>query len=149
MTATTLTLERSIGKKLSSAEARRRDILLKALPQIETYYKQLSRSKLTALDQLPAAARKSALALYNKVVSDGRYVELLRTDPAAAAAKLGVKVDPGHWRAIQSIADKIRNPGGPVEGPTEAVIAVVVVIACAKPAEGVVIDESAAVRAKL
>jgi hypothetical protein len=149
MADTNITFERSIGRKLSAAESRRRDILLKAIPKIEEYYTTLSRRKLTELDAMPPKARKAALDLYNKVVADGRYVDLLRTDPAAAAKKVGAKIDPDDWRVIQSVADKIRNPGGPVEGPTEAVIAVVVVIACAKPSEGVVIDESAMVQAKL
>lgn len=149
MAESNLTIQRSIGKKISAAEARRRDILFKAIPEIEKYYKRLSSANLKALDELPTKARKAALELYNKVVSDGRYVDLLRTDPEAAAKKVGMKIDPSHWRAIQSVADRITNPGGPVEGPLEAVIAVVVVIAWAKPSEGVVIDESAMINAKL
>ncbi len=149
MAVSNLVIQRSIGKKLSPAVERRRDILLKAVPQIEEYYKKLSRSKLPELDKLSPQARQAVLNLYNKAVADGRFVDLLRTDPVAAAEKLRVKIDPSHWRAVQSVADKIRNPGGPVEGPLEAVIAVVVVIAWAKPSEGIIIDESAMVHAKL
>ncbi len=149
MATARLTIERSIGKKLTAASERRRETLFKALPKIEEYYKKLSKTKFPEVEKLEPRARQAALDLYNKVVADGRYVELLRTDPRLAADKVGMKIDPSHWRAIQSIADKLRNPGGPVEGPLEAVIAVVVVIAWAKPSEGVVIDELAGIRAKL
>lgn len=149
MSAGSFKLQRSIGAKLSPSAEIRRDIVLKAIPRIEEYYAKLKGSRLPELDDLKPAARKAALKLYNKAVADGRFVDLLRTDPKSAAEKLGVKVDLDHWKAIQSIADKFRNPGGPVEGPIEAVIAVAVVIACAKPSEGVVIDESGMITAKL
>lgn len=149
MSTGSLKMQRTIGRKLSASAEIRRDILHKATPKIEEYYAKLKNSRLPELDALKPAARKAALALYNKAVADGRFVDLLRSDPKSAADKLGVKVDLDHWKAIQSIAEKFRNPGGPVEGPIEAVIAVAVVIACAKPSEGVVIDESGLIRAKL
>lgn len=144
-----VTFEQSIGTRHSKAAAARREVLSRALPKIEQYYSNLSKNRHLAGDAISREAREGALELYNKAVTDGRYVDVLEKDPAEAAKKLGVQASPEALRAIEVIAGEMRSPGGSVEGPVEAVIAVAVVIACAKPAEGVVIEESARVRARL
>jgi len=141
--------EQVIGAHHSKAATDRRETLLRAMPKIERYYAHLHENKRIASDDISPKAREEALALYNKVVADGRYVDLLRTNPAAAADKVGVRSSPEAFRAIDEVASQLRDPGGTVEGPVEAVIAVAVVICCAKPAEGVVIEETAHVRVRL
>lgn len=148
MAMVNLVIEHSLGSKRSTEEARRGETLIKAIPKIDAYYSQLKKAKLTEVDELSTSARRQALNLYNKVITDGRYAELLKSDPAAAAKKLGINVSAGALSAIDAVAAELRKPGT-VEGPVEAVIAVAVVIACAKPAEGIVIDGSANIRAKL
>lgn len=148
MASANIVVQHSIGRDLSAAEARRREALLKAIPKIDQHYARLRKMKLPEVDELSTSARKQALNLYNKVVADGRHIELLRTDPAAAAKKLGIKVSEEAILAIDAVASALRKPGT-VMGPLEAVIAVVVVIAWAKPSEGIVIDEAANIRVRL
>jgi hypothetical protein len=148
MVASSIVVEQSIGKRLSRGEMQRRKILVKALPKIEQYYERLSKSEHIAGESITPKAREQALELYNKVITDGRFVDLLRSDPAGAAVKIGLKVTPEATRAISVIEGELRDPGT-VEGPVEAVIAVAVVIACAKPAEGVIVEETANVRVRL
>jgi hypothetical protein len=75
-------------------------------------------------------------------------VRLLKSNPQAAADKLGKKIRPEVVEVIGKISSRV---GGNVEGPVEAVIAVAVVVAvvAGNPAEGIVIDELATVRARL
>ena len=139
-------LEFTLGELKDRAEARRKKILLDAAPQIQALHKKLSKSSLKGLEDLDSATAAATLKFYNDVVADGRYVKLLKTNPAAAAAKLGKRVPD----AVISVIDRVRNPGGSVEGPIEAVIAVAVVIACAVPeaaGEEIVLEETGRVSA--
>jgi len=143
-----ITLEYSIGQLKDRSKARRQHVLLKAAPQIAEHYRKLSTMSLRGLEDVDEAVRAEALDFYNAVIADGRFVALLETDPRSAAESLEKRVSS---RALDVISEINTQIGGPVEGPVEAVIAVAVVIVLAPkiPAEGIVIDELATVRARL
>ena len=139
-------LEFTLGQLKDRSAARKQKMLLEAAPQIQALQKKLSKSSRLGLETLEPSAAEEALKVYNAVVADGRFVKLMKTDPAAAAEKIGKRITP---EAAEAISRVISRVGGDVEGPVEAVIAVAVVIVLAPkiPAEGIVIDELARVRA--
>ena len=139
-------LEITLGELKDRAEARRQRILLEAAPQIQALQKKLSKSSRLGLENVDPTTAEAALKFYNDVVADGRYVKLLKSNPAAAATKLGKRLPDEVFKVIDRVTTRV---GGDVEGPVEAVIAVAVVIVLAPkiPAEGIVIDEQARVRA--
>ncbi|MDP9362164.1 MAG: hypothetical protein M3P29_12010, partial [Acidobacteriota bacterium] len=95
-----------------------------------------------ALSKAPKEVSNEALGFYNAVVADGRFIGLLAKEPQKAAAKLGLRVNPPVLELVQTLVTQVRGPGL-VEGPTEAVIAIAVVIVCAVPArdqEEIIID---------
>jgi hypothetical protein len=124
----------------------------RALPQIESYYEELRRSKQEALGGISPDQADEALDFYNAVVADGRYVDLLRESPKEAADQLGMDISDEVLRAVRVVSDRL-GVGGPVEGPVEAVIAVAVVIVLAPKlpagAEGLVIEDNARITVRL
>jgi hypothetical protein len=90
-----------------------------------------------------------ALAFYNRLIIDGRYVKLALEHPDEAAIKLGVPVSQGALRAVQA---GLALPGAKVSdnGTTLATIAVVVVILVIisnkDPEQEVVVDSSGVIK---
>jgi hypothetical protein len=140
--------EHPVGVKDSRAVSARRAKLLASVPQIATSYERLRKSARLKALEIPPATLKETLAFYNAVVADGRYTKLLQKAPEKAAERLNVRLSATAAEHLRAVAEVAVGPG-PVEGPVEAVIAVVVVIACARPTEGVILDSSAIVQAKL
>lgn len=139
--------EHPVGLKDARAVAKRRATLLSAVPDISKSYDRLSRNTRLAALKLPTPVLRETLDFYNAVVTDGRYVKYLVNAPATAAEKLGKTLSAA---AQESLARVIKAVGpGTVEGPVEAVIAVAVVIACARPSDGVVLESNGFVSAKL
>jgi hypothetical protein len=146
--AVPISIEFSLGELKDRSKARRQQTLLQAAPLIQAHYIKLSKMSQRGLEDVSDGVRKDALSLYNKAVTDGRYVQQLKTNPRLVAEKLGMRVGPEAIGAIGKVTDRI---SGENEGPVEAVIAVAVVIVLAPkiPAEGIVIDELATLRTRL
>ncbi len=147
-----LTFEHRLGGRRTAAGRERASVMSRALPQIESYYEELRRSKQEALGGISPDQADEALDFYNAVVADGRYVDLLRESPKEAADQLGMDISDEVLRAVRVVSDRL-GVGGPVEGPVEAVIAVAVVIVLAPKlpagAEGLVIEDNARITVRL
>lgn len=145
-----LTFEQPLGRPRSEAALQRQATLLQAMPKVEEHFARLSRDRRVRSQKMSSRDADEALRFYNKVVADGRYVDLLNEDPELAARKLGLTIRPDVVAILRNTIGSAHGPG-PAEGPIEAVIAVAVVIVkvIANPADGVVIDASAKVGRKL
>jgi len=150
MTPPDFSFEYAFGKEAKRAYFDRSDIILRSIPDIDKRYAELQRRDLSELANIPKETRDEALDIYNRIVEDGRFVRLLTESPRDAVDRLGLRVSDRALETIQLVQKSILEPGS-VQGPIEAVIAVAVVVAvaAAAPQEGYVIDQSAAVRAKL
>jgi hypothetical protein len=151
MITTSVLFKHEIGSKDTPAIAKRRRILLEAVPEIEKSYNKAHANQKNNPFSKSRKDEDEALRFYNSVITDGRYVHLLATKPQEAADKLGLKVSEKVFTLVQNTILGVHGPGT-VEGPLEAVIAVAVVIACAAPSRGeerVVIDSSANISFKL
>jgi hypothetical protein len=107
--------------------------------------KLFSKASATAKKQDTADA-KQALAVYNKIVADGRYVKQFASNPSAAAKRLGLELT-----AAQ--ADKIRAAiatasGGAAATDVELVaVAVIVLVLAVVPDREIVIDSAGRIKA--
>ena len=152
MATASLLFQHEVLRKESPAVTKRRNALLRLIPDIEKRYaKAITNTKLRALGKAPKEVSDAALQFYNAVVADGRYISFLAKDPQKAAEKLGLHVDPKALGFVQALVTQVRG-SVTVEGPTEAVIAIAVVIASAvlaREQEEIVIDSSAQISLKL
>jgi len=148
MARASVLFQHQLVREESPQVAKRRNVLLNSVPQIEkAYARALADPNIPPIGKSPDTAEE-ALRFYNAVVTDGRYIALLATEPREAAGKLNLKVSPEALNLVRSLAHQVRGPG-PAEGPVEAVIAIAVVILW-KPARGeTVLDSSALVAHKL
>ncbi len=123
-----------------------RDRFLKSLPELEAAYTLASSdSKLADFKHSPAAVQR-ALKAYNDIVIDGRYVEVLRTDPAAAAENLGIAIDAEALTVLQQ-GITLKGADSRVNEFT-VVTAIVVLVAESSAAGEIVIDYSKTVEFK-
>jgi|GEM_PF-1827202 len=103
--------------------------------------------------QAEEATSNEALELYNSVISDGRYVGMLLTDPAEAASRLGRTVSPQAVdllrRAVNmdpTFADQQGEALSPV-GEVFIIVFIAIVCAAQEPApEEMVVDSSGLVK---
>src|ERR1035438_4285426 len=121
MNKSSILFRHPILAKESSAVAKRRETLLASVPRIEAYYAKATASKAIQKLDIKPATSKAALRFYNEVVTDGRFIGQLATDPQAVAEKLKIKVTPVVINAISAVTPGLLGPG-PAEGPVEAVI---------------------------
>ncbi len=117
-----------------------RDTFLRSLPELEAAYVLcIEDPKLKSMHAAPSAT-KEALRFYNRVVKDGRYIEMLKTDPTEAASKL--RVD------LSAEANKVLEQGLSLRGARSrvneftVVTAIVATLALAVPEGEIVIDYS-------
>jgi hypothetical protein len=122
-----------------------RDAFLRSLPELEAAYTLCADDPRLEDIRISPETAKEALDFYNAVVIDGRHIELLRSDPAEAARRLGLSVK-------SEILDVLRQ-GTALRGAksrvNEYTIVTAIVIIVADQSEGeLVIDYSKRVELK-
>lgn len=92
----------------------------------------------------PQAVGDEALALYNATVTDGRYIQDFKTDPAGVAAKLGLPISQATVDAIKEVSSlgPVRTPGGAAEISDVVAAAIIVLVLAVSPDQELVVDSS-------
>ncbi len=119
---------------------------LKSQDELNTVFATVSAA---ATKQLSADASQ-ALAVYNKVVADGRFVKQFATDPGGAAQKLGLKLSPAQAGRIQEVAgiSAKGGKGGVLADDVELVaVAIIVLVLADVPDRDIVVDTTGIIKA--
>lgn len=122
--------------------------------QLEAAYRVIAPEVAALRLRLSEGDAQQLLALYNKTVTDGRYLRDLMTDPAGVAAKLGVPLSAAAGAAIKRVGtiQALQTATGEATAATAivavVVIAVVIVIVFGpkRPRKQLVVDSSGIVK---
>lgn len=116
--------------------------------QVEAAFVSVSNKMDGRLIDIPRGTAEETLDFYNKVVTDGRYIDTMVDNPSEVASKLGIRVSQDALRYIEEVATILR-PGSTVMNIAVVAVAVAVTVVIVKgsnPLEDVVIDQSGLVK---
>lgn len=112
--------------------------------ELEAAFVSASRTMEGQLVDIPRGTAEEAVNFYNKVVTDGRYIDAMIENPSEVASKLGIKVSEEALVNIKK-ASSVLIPGSAKMNIAVVAVAVAVTVVIVKgsnPLEEVVIDHS-------
>lgn len=116
--------------------------------EVEAAFISVSKKLEGQLVDIPRGTAAEALDFYNKVVTDGRYIDAMINNPAEVASKLGVKVSEDVLGNIKEVGTFLA-PGATKMNIAVVAVAVAVTVVIVKgsnPSDLVVIDQSGLVK---